>query len=365
MKIAIIVSQITPGGGLSKYISTLADILTDGTPNKIWIIVTHFSEKNNELKELSKNRHIKYIYLGNLPLVRKYISLVASLRRLNPDLIINNYNAPTQYVLPFLKKKTKIVHVLHNNTDDFYRVASINARHVNRWIAPTPAIADYFNKYTEYKYRDRISVIPHGVHLPDNPPQKKHNRLQLIFVGVLYEHKGVKILPEIIKRLLDKKYDFLFTFVGDGILRKDLETALQDEITNNHVKFTGRISSKEVYQRLGQSDLLVYPTHVDAFGLVIAEAMMNRCVPVATHLEGITDSLIDDGINGYLIPQDHVDIFIARISLLIEDTNLRENMSAAAEEKAFNCFSLKTMRKNYTTLIKQLKNEIFNYYSNI
>ena len=113
MKIAIIVSQITPGGGLSKYISTLADILTDGTPNKIWIIVTHFSEKNNELKELSKNRHIKYIYLGNLPLVRKYISLVASLRRLNPDLIINNYNAPTQYVLPFLKKKTKIVHVLH------------------------------------------------------------------------------------------------------------------------------------------------------------------------------------------------------------------------------------------------------------
>lgn len=139
-----------------------------------------FSEKNNELKELSKNRHIKYIYLGNLPLVRKYISLVASLRRLNPDLIINNYNAPTQYVLPFLKKKTKIVHVLHNNTDDFYRVASINARHVNRWIAPTPAIADYFNKYTEYKYRDRISVIPHGVHLPDNPPQKKHNRLQLI-----------------------------------------------------------------------------------------------------------------------------------------------------------------------------------------
>ena len=242
MKIAIIVSQITPGGGLSKYISTLADILTDGTPNKIWIIVAHFSEKNNELKELSKNRHIKYIYLGNLPLVRKYISLVASLRRLNPDLIINNYNAPTQYVLPFLKKKTKIVHVLHNNTDDFYRVASINARHVNRWIAPTPAIADYFNKYTEYKYRDRISVIPHGVHLPDNPPQKKHNRLQLIFVGVLYEHKGVKILPEIIKRLLDKKYDFLFTFVGDGILRKDLETALQDEITNNHVKFTGRIS---------------------------------------------------------------------------------------------------------------------------
>ena len=92
---------------------------------------------------------------------------------------------------------------------------------------------------------------------------------------------------------------------------------------------------------------------------------MNRCVPVATHLEGITDSLIDDGINGYLIPQDHVDIFIARISLLIEDKDLRENMSAAAEEKAFNCFSLKTMRKNYTTLIKQLKNEIFNYYSNI
>ena len=46
MKIIITVSQITPGGGLSKYICTLADILTKNTNNQIYVITTHDSEDN-------------------------------------------------------------------------------------------------------------------------------------------------------------------------------------------------------------------------------------------------------------------------------------------------------------------------------
>lgn len=354
MKIAITVSQITSGGGLSKYICTLADILTDGTSNEIWIIVTHPSKENDELNELSKNRNIKYIFLGSLSLIKKYISLVIALRKISPSVIINNYNASTQYVLPFLKRKSKIIHILHNNTNGFYRVASINARYVNKWIAPTPAIAEYFNEYTKQKYRNHVAVIPHGVESPIDVPSKNHDRLQLIFIGVLYEHKGVKILPEIIKRLLEKKYNFHFTFIGDGVLRKDLKNALRGEIDNNIVEFTGRISSREVYKRLSKSDVLIYPTHIDAFGLVIAEAMINGCVPVVTHLKGITDSLIDDKLNGYLVPQDHIDTFIDRISQIIENKTLRETMSNVAAEKAFTCFSLKSMKKHYTIFIEQL-----------
>lgn len=354
MKIVISVSQISPGGGLTKYVCSLAKILTDNGDNEIWVLTTHPSKKNPELEGLMKERNIRYISLGEFSKARKYISLISVLREISPDILINNYNASVQYILQFLSRKIKVVHVLHNNTPDFYRVAAINGRYVNRWIAPTPALMDYFNTYTGHKYRDRIVVIPHGVDTPIAEKAKNNPVVQLAFVGVLFEHKGVKVLPDIIRGLLAKKYKFHFTFIGDGILRNELEHDLRDEIRDGIVEFTGRISGEEVYRKLSEIDLFVYPTHIDAFGLVIAEAMINSAVPVVTNLAGITDSLIDDSINGYLIPQDAVEVFVEKISGLIEDETLRSRMSAAAFEKASECFTHQVMKTNYINFIDRL-----------
>ena len=198
MKIIITVSQITPGGGLSKYICTLADILTKDTDNQVNVLTTHASEVNPQLEQLKAERGVQHISLGGLSTLKKYFALISQLRQLSPDVVINNYNATTQYVLPFLPKKTKIVHILHNNTDDFYRVAAINGRCVDKWIAPTPALEYYFNGYTNCKYKERVITIPHAVDSTCDISSKASSEvLQLTFVGVLYEHKGVLILPEI------------------------------------------------------------------------------------------------------------------------------------------------------------------------
>lgn len=354
MKTAITVSQISPGGGLSKYVCTLAKILTEAGNNEVWIVTTHPSKPNPELETLVHERNIRHISLGNLSRIRKYISLVRVLREIRPDVLINNYNACTQYILPLLHRKTRVVHILHNNTRDFYRVASINGRCVDSWVAPTPAVADNFNVYTKGVYKDRVAVIPHGVESPIAEQVKKSPEVRLAFVGVLYEHKGVKILPEIIHRLLAEKHEFHFTFIGEGVLREDLETELREELRSGIVDFTGRIPVEEVYQKLGDTDIFVYPTHIDAFGLVIAEAMINGAVPVVTRLEGITDSLIDDKINGYLVGQDDIDAFVEKISCLIEGKALRERMCAAARQKATDCFTLGVMKTNYINFIDRL-----------
>lgn len=353
MKIAITVSQVTPGGGVTKYICTLTEILTEVIDNDIWLISTHSSKANPLIEQFTKGKKVKYISLSHLPLIRKYISLISVLRKINPDVIINNYNAPTQYILPFLPSKIKIVHILHNNTEDFYRVAAINGKYVKQWIAPTPALAQYFNEYTHQKYSTRITIIPHGVE-DSICPSIKSDIPQLTYVGVLYEHKGVKILPDIIKKLLDKQYNFHFTFIGDGILRTELEERLSQEIKNGIVDFTGRISGEEVYRRLSKTDIFVYPTHIDAFGLVIAEAMINQAIPVVTLLPGITDSIIDNGINGYLVEKDNIEMFVNRITQLMDNTTLMDTMREKAKDKALSHFSIEKMSINYTDFINKL-----------
>ena len=355
MVIVITVSQITPGGGLSKYICTLADILTKDTDNQLYVLTTHPSEVNPQLDQLKAERGVQHISLGGLSTLKKYLALSSQLRKLSPDVLINNYNATTQYILPFLPKKTKVVHVIHGITDDFYRVASINGKLVDKWVIPTPALEKEFNTYTKGKYKDRIVTIPHAVdEALDRFVKKESEFIQLTFVGVLYEHKGVLILPDVIKRLTDKRSKFHFTFIGDGVLRNDLETALNEEVSKGIVEFTGRIDSKVVYQKLQQTDIFVYPTHIDSFGLVIAEAMMNGAVPVVTCLKGITDTIVDAGINGYLETQDDVDGFVEHISYLIENDEERKRMSEAAINKANTCFSKEVMKRNYTDMISSL-----------
>lgn len=355
MKIAITISHVTPGGGLTKYICTLVEILSVDEKNEVWVITTHPSENNPTLSQwIDTKKNIKYIPLGDKTEINRYVSLITVLRNYSPDVIINNYNATTQYILPFLSHKTKIIHILHNNTPDFYRVAAINGRWVDAWIAPTPALVNYFNEYTDNKYRGKVFIIPHGVEWPICNSMKEKEILRLAFVGTIYEHKGAKVLPIIIKRLLSKNYKFHFSFIGEGPVREIIEMELEEEIKAGIVEFTGQVSGDEVYDRLSKTDIFVYPTHLDAFGLVIAEAMINQVIPVVTLLKGITDSIVDDGVNGYLVAQDDVEMFVNRISILIENRSLREKMRKAAEHKAKTCFSTDVMKGNYIAFINQL-----------
>ena len=355
MKIAITVSSVSPGGGLTKYVCTLADILTQDGDNDVWVITTHSSGENAELERLVAERGIKYESLGDKSTIAKYVLLTKLLRRISPDVIINNYNATTQYILPLLPRKIKVVHILHNNTPDFYRVGEINGSRVAAWIAPTPAVKDCFNDYTHGRYAARVMAIPHAV---DDTPFKhnygKSGVPQLTYVGVLYEHKGVRILPQIIKQLRAGGHEFHFTFVGDGILHNELQEQLRDEAAAGVVEFTGRVTGEEVYRRLSETDVFVYPTHIDSFGLVIAEAMMNGAVPVVTLLKGITDTIVDDGVNGYLLRQDDVAGFVGKISCLLGDDAGREHMGRAAGQKARKCFSKQVMKHNYLQFINSL-----------
>lgn len=289
---------------------------------------------------------------GSYSKFTKYFKCWSYIRKFKADILINNYDGLVQILLPFVRG-IKTVHVIHNDRDDFYRVGSINGKYVAGWIAPTRAIADKFNEYTNNKYVEMVQVIPHGVE-SGLPISSGATCRELIFVGVHHWHKGIKILPEIVSRLKKAGYNFHFTIVGTGAKSEWLQDAMSDHVRSGHVTFTGVITAEEVYRLQAIADIFLYPTHTDAFGLVIAEAMMNATVPVITRLDGITDNLVDDGVNGFLLPQDDIEAFVQRISLLICDSNLLAKMKASALKKAKAEFSLTRMSENYLKYLNHL-----------
>ncbi len=354
MRYLITVSSLTKGSGLSRYVFSLCRLLVEAG-NEVWVLTTHdegtISYERTELDLTSKE--IRLVSLGIHNKFTKYLQAVRWIRHIKPDVIINNYNAVVQYILPFISRRIKVVHVLHNDTDDFYRVASINGVKTDGWVAPTQSIATHFNDYTSNKYASRVKVIPHGVEESEIMP-KKNEMLEIVYAGVLYEHKGVKILPEVIKRLRKKDINLHFTIVGGGILDEWLREQFADEVRDGVVTFTGVIAHDKVYEVMSSGDIFLYPTHLDAFGLVIAEAMMNGLVPVVTHLPGITDNLITHGVDGFLLKQDDINAFVDSIVQLARDIHIREGLQIAAHNKAKSSLSMSVMNQNYNKYLSSI-----------
>lgn len=350
---------MSKGGGIYKYICNLCDVLSTDN-NELHIITTHADKPQKEIELIDNypNFHLHQLHRYNK--LSKYINLTRLIYRLNPNLIICNFNAPTQFVLPFCKRKAKVVHIIHNDVDIFYRIASINAKYVDGWITPTPGVKENFDKYTNQRYADKVTPIFHGVESPNKYGIQSHRgeKLSIVFTGVLYEHKGVLLFPQIVKKLREAHIEFHFTIIGNGIERDRLEKEMHQDIHDGYVEFTGFIPPEQVYQKMANAHIFLYPTRIDSFGLVIAEAMMNGAVPVVSRLSGITDALVIDGQCGYLVdnPTD-VDTFVEKISQLNNDRDKLLQLSSNALMRARNEFSLSRFHDNY---IKYFNNQISN-----
>lgn len=346
--------MLSPGGGLSQYVLSLCEFLA--REHDVYVLLTHNGSdihwEQSQLRSISTN--IKLITLGTECKFGKYLKTIKLIWSIRPNIIINNFNAVVQYILPFIPTKIKKVHILHSDDQRYYQIGAINAKMMNGWIAPTQAVADNFDRYTQGAYRDKVVVIPHGVASAVPSAKKEHSEVEILYAGVLYEHKGVKTLPAIVRRLEEEHIDFHFTVVGGGVLADWLAEQFQDEIASGVIEMTGVIPHEEVYQRMSQADIFLYPTHLDSFGLVIAEAMMNGAVPVVTHLPGITDNLIRDTIDGYLVDKDDIEGFSSSIVRLARDKRLLSKLSNATHQRAVTTLSMEQMQVNYTNYFRTL-----------
>lgn len=348
----LVVNSHIPWGGLGQYSIGLARAMSTLGEFEVFGLVTHNKAGNFESFS-NATRSTKFV--GNKPKLIKYPLILFYIWRLRPHVIIINYNAPAHFLLPFLPK-TKILTILHSDDSDYYRIASINHTYVNAWIAPTPktrrGIIEYLGANAP---AERVHVIPHGVTWGTKRAKVRgEGRFEIVFAGALFRHKGVDLLPEIFSRFSMRHPDTFLSIAGEGpmrdaLLRDFVRLNLQDKVS-----LTGLLSSEDVRDLFSQADVLLFPTRLEGFGLVVAEAMTAGCVPVLTHLEGITDSIVSSGTTGFLVEMNDIDSFVNCLSLLYEDRALLGMMSARATEVAREKFSLARMADNYTLLINNI-----------
>jgi len=352
-QVLVVNSHITWGGLGQFTLSLVKGLKNEGF--EVDGLITHSNEDNFEtFRELTRTT----TYVGSFNKLKKYLAVLWQIWKTKPDVIIINYNAVIHFLLPFIPKSI-VISIIHNDVDDFYRISKINHKYVDKWVAPTPGIKKGFIEYANLERADSETiVISHGISqskIPHKAPNE--NELRLAFVGAVYEHKGADLLPEIMEKILTTIPYAQLQIIGTGKLESSLKNEFKLKGISENITFMGVIPHEQVRETLANSDILLFPTRVEAFGLVIAEAMMEGAIPLVTHLRGITDATVQDKETGYLVQKDDVNTFVQRVIELGNNEELLQEMSKKAKQRANEYLSLSTMSHNYKNLITRELND--------
>lgn len=124
----------------------------------------------------------------------------------------------------------------------------------------------------------------------------RSGKLRILFARRFVEYRGTVIFKNIAKRLLSEFDNLEFTFAGDGPLKPMLEGEFKNEPRVCITKYNS-LESVEFHKNF---DIACVPTITsEGTSLSLLEAMSAGCFPIATHVGGMTNIILDS-YNGFL-----------------------------------------------------------------
>ncbi|GAI64408.1 unnamed protein product, partial [marine sediment metagenome] len=214
-----------------------------------------------------------------------------------------------------------------------------------------------------YGNAENIIVIPNGVDLKIfNPANRLFYRDSLrerygisrsepvlMFAGGDWERKGVPYIIEALSLL--PRPDVKLVVVGSGD-KKFYGQLAELKRVRGRIIFVPH--SSNLWEYYAASDVFVFPTIYEPFGLVIIEAMASGLPVITSRVAGAAD-LIIDGVNGLLLrAASDVNDLAAKIELLLSNAELRKAMGerarVTAEKFSWDQVAQKTLGVYHTVL---------------
>lgn len=157
--------------------------------------------------------------------------------------------------------------------------------------------------------------------------QQCDKKYDIGFVGRLDKPKDPERAINIIEAV-SKQYDINAVLVGDGVLRAELESMIQEHKMQEKIQLEGFQNNPYTYMR--QMKLMLMPSKWEGFGLTAVEAMLLGCPVIASDVGGLRDVLREEPQNLCKTDED----FIQRICSFLGNKELLQTNSEAAKKHA-------------------------------
>lgn len=174
---------------------------------------------------------------------------------------------------------------------------------------------------------------------------------QVVTVGRLIEAKNHSTLIEAFDDVRDSVPDAELLIVGDGPQRESLERLVAARRLGEHVRFTGTVPRREVYRILDASDAFALPSRSEGFCVALVEAMACGLAPVVSDIPVLHEVA---GEAAAFADPERPARFAMQLRRLLSDSEARETLGEAAEERARTEFPLDRAVERYAELYETL-----------
>lgn len=222
--------------------------------------------------------------------------------------------------------------------------------HVKEGRLPKNKVITLYNGIDLSLYKDfsqtKLEITKASLGLPINATV-------LLTVAVLREQKGIQYMIKAMPTILENVSNLYYLVVGDGEYRETLENLTHSLDLDKYVLFTGhRLDIPEI---LAAGDIFVLPTLTEALPTVLMEAMAAKKAIVASNVGGVPE-LVTDGVNGLLVPPAAPSELSKTCLHLIQNEELKNNMSNAGFSIVKNQFTIQLQVDKLSNLYMELIN---------
>jgi colanic acid/amylovoran biosynthesis glycosyltransferase len=179
---------------------------------------------------------------------------------------------------------------------------------------------------------------------------RKKNELRILFCARLARKKAPDVLLQALKRMEDAQYDnpkWRLVFVGEGPMRRQLESSVSEFGWKDKVEFAGHIPYDDVrfVEEYRKADIYVLPSMTvngekEGIPGTLIEAMASGLPCISTYHAGIP-SVIDDEKQGKLVREGDIEALAQSMKELMLSHELRGRLGRSAATRALHTLDLK------------------------
>jgi glycosyltransferase involved in cell wall biosynthesis len=168
------------------------------------------------------------------------------------------------------------------------------------------------------------------------------------YVGAVVPGKGHSQLVRAFRSVISEEPDTKLLLVGKGSL-PEVDSAINDLPENSVIATGWRV---DVESCLNAMDIFVQPSLSEAFSQVLIEAMGCALPVIATDVGGARE-VIENGVNGVIVPADEVEFLAREIIQLIKDPNRRGSLAERGARSVRERFGVGQMVSRHIELYER------------
>ncbi|WP_295810273.1 glycosyltransferase family 4 protein [uncultured Apibacter sp.] len=375
MKIAYCIGNIHNSGGIERVISLKSNYLVNKGYEVHIVVIYPSSEKpffhfDSRIKfhylnlDFEKeNGIIKHINFNKNKKI--FLQTIAKLfEEIKPDIAISTFCKYSKYIYELKDGSKKIIerHFAKYKRAQYY--SKLDKYYLGRIITYLYRKKDYdivkhFDRFVVLTHEDKkswgeyltnLEVIENPLTLiPENYASLTNKKV--ISLGRLNQQKQFDHLIDIWKIIAQKYPDWKLVIYGNGEKEKELKKKIKSLNLDSSIKIYPAIS--DISSVLLESSIYVMTSKYEGFPLTLIETMSHGVPPISYNCKSGPKEIICDGIDGLLVPFNNKEIFVEKISYLIENDKIRKLLGRAASQNVLR-YSPDTIMEKWINLFQSL-----------